>query len=79
MRVTLLSNGHGEDVVGSLLARAFLALEPTLTVQAFPTVGTGAAYEALGIPILGPRRALPPTKGLGGGSSPAPKEQKRAR
>ena len=59
MRVTLLSNGHGEDVVGSLLARAFLALEPALTVQAFPTVGTGAAYEALNIPVLGPRRALP--------------------
>ncbi len=59
MRVTLLSNGHGEDVVGALLVRAFLALEPALTVQAFPTVGTGAAYEPLGIPILGPRRALP--------------------
>lgn len=59
MRVTLLSNGHGEDVVGSLLARAFLVLEPTLAVRAFPTVGTGAAYEPLGIPILGPRRALP--------------------
>lgn len=59
MRVTLLSNGHGEDVVGALLARAFLTLEPALTVQAFPTVGTGAAYEPLGIPILGPRRALP--------------------
>ena len=59
MRVTLLSNGHGEDVVGALLARAFLALEPALSVQAFPTVGTGAAYEPLGIPILGPRRALP--------------------
>ena len=59
MRVTLLSNGHGEDVVGSLLAWAFLALEPTLTVQAFPTVGTGRAYEPLEIPVLGPRRALP--------------------
>lgn len=59
MRVTLLSNGHGEDVVGSLLAGALLTLEPTLTVQVFPTVGTGAAYEPLGVPILGPRRTLP--------------------
>ena len=59
MRITLLSNGHGEDVVGALLAEAFLACDDTLELQAFPTVGRGDAYERLGVPILGPRLALP--------------------
>lgn len=59
MRLTLLSNGHGEDVVGALLAEAFLACDGTLELRAFPTVGGGGAYERLNIPVLGPRRALP--------------------
>lgn len=59
MRVTLLSNGHGEDTVGALLAEALWALEPTLALQAFPTVGLGHAYARTGVPLLGPRRDLP--------------------
>ena len=59
MRITLLSNGHGEDAVGVLLARAFLAASPGLELRAFPTVGRGSAYEALNLPILGPRREMP--------------------
>lgn len=59
MRVTFLSNGHGEDAVGALLATAFSALEPGVELQAFPSVGAGRAYERLGLPVLGPRRTLP--------------------
>lgn len=59
MRVTLLSNGYGEDVVGARLALELRRLEPTLSLQAYPTVGAGQAYEASGIPVLGPRRTLP--------------------
>lgn len=59
MRITLLSNGHGEDVVGALLAEALRACDPTVALQAFPTVGAGRAYEQLGLPVLGPRRTLP--------------------
>ncbi len=59
MRITLLSNGHGEDVVGALLAEAFLACGADLELQVFPTVGRGDVYERLGVPILGPRRTLP--------------------
>lgn len=58
MRVRLLSNGHGEDAVGALLAEALLKLEPKLNVQAFPVVGAGRAYERL-VPVLGPRRTMP--------------------
>ena len=59
MRITLLSNGHGEDTVGALLAEQLWALEPTLTLRAFPTVGLGQAYERARVPLLGPRRELP--------------------
>ncbi len=59
MRVTLLSNGHGEDTVGALLAAQLWALEPDLALQAFPTVGLGDAYARAGVPLLGPRRDLP--------------------
>lgn len=55
----LLSNGHGEDVVGTLLAKHLWQLEPTLTLEAFPTVGLGHAYARAGVPLLGPRRELP--------------------
>lgn len=57
--LTLLSNGHGEDAVGALLARTLLRERPTLNLQAFPLVGRGSVYEETGIPVLGPRRALP--------------------
>lgn len=59
MRITLLSNGHGEDVVGALLAEALRVCDPTVALQAFPTVGAGRAYERLEVPILGPRLTLP--------------------
>ena len=57
--VTFLSNGHGEDVIGALLAEEIMRRRPDLRVQAFPTVDEGRAYEKLSIPILGPRRAMP--------------------
>jgi uncharacterized protein (TIGR03492 family) len=59
VRVTLLSNGHGEDAVGALLAEALRSCDPAVTLQAFPTVGAGRVYEQLGLPVLGPRRTLP--------------------
>lgn len=59
MRLTLLSNGHGEDTVGAALGGAFRELSPELDLRAFPTVDAGRAYERLGVPILGPRRVLP--------------------
>ena len=59
MRITLLSNGHGEDTVGALLAKELWALEPTLSIRALPTVGLGQAYERAHVPVFGPRRDLP--------------------
>ena len=59
MTVTFLSNGHGEDASGALLAAELLRRRPNLRVSAFPTVDEGRAYEKLDIPILGPRRVMP--------------------
>ena len=59
MRVTLLSNGHGEDAVGALLAVQLRRLEPTLKLSAFPTVGLGHAYSRVQVPLWGPRLELP--------------------
>ncbi|MCS5697463.1 lipid-A-disaccharide synthase-related protein [Cyanobium sp. FGCU-52] len=61
-RVLLLSNGHGEDLSGSLLAR--LLLERGVTVAALPLVGHGRAYRQAGVPVLGSTREFS-TGGLG--------------
>ena len=58
-RVLLLSNGHGEDVIGAKLARELQRQAPALQVSAFPVVGLGEAYAAAGIEVVGPRRRLP--------------------
>ena len=59
MRLLFLSNGHGEDLIGSRLARELRRLLPAAGLSAFPLVGRGGAYEAAGITTLGSRRELP--------------------
>ncbi len=57
--VTFLSNGHGEDAVGALLAERFAEMRPDLKLQAFPLVDEGNAYRRLGLDVLGPGRSMP--------------------
>jgi uncharacterized protein (TIGR03492 family) len=57
--VLLVSNGHGEDVVGARVAESLLRRRPDLRVRAFPLVGLGAPYLGSGIECVGPRRSLP--------------------
>ncbi len=59
MRVLVLTNGHGEDVIGSRLARHLQAAAPGLELSAYPLVGTGRAYAQSGLPVRGPVQALP--------------------
>ncbi|MEB3271187.1 MAG: lipid-A-disaccharide synthase-related protein [Synechococcus sp.] len=61
-RLLLLSNGHGEDLSGALLARELQRLGST--VEALPLVGHGHAYRQAGIPVLGHTREYS-TGGLG--------------
>ena len=57
MKLIIVSNGHGEDVVGVGLGQAFARLG--YEVACLPLVGKGNAYERAGFPVLGPRQELP--------------------
>ncbi|CAK6701600.1 lipid-A-disaccharide synthase-related protein [Synechococcus sp. BA-124 BA4] len=61
-RLLLLSNGHGEDLSGSLIGQELQQLG--LEVVALPLVGHGGAYRQAGLPVLGHTREFS-TGGLG--------------
>ncbi len=61
-RVLLISNGHGEDLSGSLLGHALQ--RRGVEVQALPLVGLGQAYRRAQLPVCGPTRDFS-TGGLG--------------
>ncbi|MFT7657962.1 MAG: hypothetical protein ACI90Z_001643, partial [Cyanobium sp.] len=48
--VLLLSNGHGEDLSGALVASQLI--QRGIAVEALPLVGHGTSYRQLGIPVL---------------------------
>src|SRR5690554_3165361 len=56
-RILLLSNGHGEDAMGAILATALR--DENLVVDAFPLVGTGRAYTQADIPVVGVQQVMP--------------------
>jgi uncharacterized protein (TIGR03492 family) len=62
MRVLLLSNGHGEDLSGALLAEELIALGAV--VEAMPLVGLGSPYRQRGIGLAGHTHEIS-TGGLG--------------
>lgn len=61
-RVLLLSNGHGEDLSGSLVGRALM--DRGVAVAALPLVGHGLPYRKEVIPVIGRTREFS-TGGLG--------------
>ena len=50
-RVLLLSNGHGEDLSGSLIAKQLL--NSGFSVDALPIVGKGLHYKKEKIKVIG--------------------------
>lgn len=54
-----ISNGHGEDLNGSLICAALQAQNPQLVLAALPIVGGGGAYHRRGLPLLLQGRDLP--------------------
>jgi uncharacterized protein (TIGR03492 family) len=63
-KVLFISNGHGEDVNGSIVAQALRRQDPTVQIGAAPIVGAGNAYRKLDIPIIGPTKADTPSGGF---------------
>ncbi len=58
MRVRWVSNGFGEDVIATILAKA-LKMDPHIMIG-MPLVGTGEAYKRAGIAVgLSPKPVLP--------------------
>ena len=55
-RILLLSNGHGEDLSGSLLAKYFVKKGDL--VDALPIVGDGENYKKENIRIIGKTKNL---------------------
>ncbi|MBF6596027.1 MAG: hypothetical protein IVW51_16500 [Thermaceae bacterium] len=55
--IVIVSNGHGEDIIGAALGRELAALG--YEIEALPLVGKGNAYERAGFPVLGPRAEMP--------------------
>ena len=60
--VLLLSNGHGEDLSGALVAAELM--QRGIPVEALPLVGHGSPYRQRGVPVLGRTRSYS-TGGLG--------------
>ena len=58
-KVLFISNGHGEDLNASQIAKALRQQQPQLSIGAMPIVGQGNAYRNLSIEIIGPTEALP--------------------
>jgi uncharacterized protein (TIGR03492 family) len=59
VKVLFISNGHGEDAIGSRLASELRRLEPSLDLEALPIVGRGNPYERVGVRVVGPRWEMP--------------------
>ena len=61
-KVLFLSNGHGEDLSGSLMANAFKKLGHD--VEALPLVGKGESYLKAGVVVIGKTKSFS-TGGMG--------------
>ena len=61
-RILLLSNGHGEDLSGSLIGQNLRELGHD--VHSFPLVGNGSCYREAGIRIIGRTKTFS-TGGIG--------------
>lgn len=59
MRLLCLSNGHGEDAIACRILQAVRARAAVKELAALPLVGTGQAYHAAEIPIVGQTKAMP--------------------
>jgi len=57
--ILVLSNGHGEDEMGSLLAGELSSCKRKASVLAFPVVGEGLAYRKRAIPVVGVQKFMP--------------------
>jgi len=54
-----LSNGHGEDLIATMIAREVSAERESSNIAGFPLVGLGKAYTDAGIRVTGSQMTMP--------------------
>ncbi len=59
MKLLVLSNGHGEDVIAVNIIKQLQIINSSWEIWALPIVGQGYAYTKLKIPILGKVEQMP--------------------
>lgn len=59
MKLLVLSNGHGEDLIAIRIIERLLQDIPGLEISALPIVGQGYAYQNLHIPLAGRVQQMP--------------------
>jgi uncharacterized protein (TIGR03492 family) len=59
MKLLVLSNGHGEDLIAIRIIERLLQDIPELEITALPIVGQGYAYHQLNIPLAGRVQQMP--------------------
>ncbi len=59
MGILIVSNGHGEDVIGSRIGEQLQDLSNVSEIAALPLVGEGHAYKSCNIPIIGLVQKMP--------------------
>jgi len=59
LRLLVLSNGHGEDVIAVRILQELQQLPNAPDIFALPIVGEGHAYQQLNIPVVGSVRTMP--------------------
>ena len=59
LRLLVLSNGHGEDVIAVRILQELQQQTNAPEIFALPLVGEGRAYQKLDIPVIGSVRSMP--------------------
>ncbi|MEO1186134.1 MAG: lipid-A-disaccharide synthase-related protein, partial [Cyanobacteria bacterium J06636_27] len=59
LRLLVLSNGHGEDVIAVRILKELQQQNSAPEIFALPLVGEGRAYKNLDIPVIGSVRSMP--------------------
>ena len=59
LRLLVLSNGHGEDVIAVRILKELQQQKSAPEIFALPLVGEGRAYKNLDIPVIGSVRSMP--------------------
>ena len=57
--ILFLSNGHGEDLIATMIAREVSAERGPVDIAGFPLVGLGKAYANAGIRVIGSQKTMP--------------------